>query len=271
MKKQKIGVWDIVIFAVVCIVFLISLHKVITLTLEYRAAWKEYRALEQYVQIIEPSDKNITDTVQDTEEISETAPDKISGITEEICNTEAAQTSEMQQEELVVQYYEGFIDIAVDFDALTAINPDLCGWLYVPAVAVSYPIVLGTDNDYYLTHTFQKTANKSGAIFLDAGTQTPFEEENTVIHGHNMKDGSMFGRLKKLYHDKRVYAGEPYFYIYTKEKTYKYLIFDRYVTANASEAYLISKEAPVVTLSTCYGDVDAAQWLVVQGLLVDEK
>lgn len=244
------------LLTVVCIIFLLSLYKVITLTRQYRTAWKEYRALEQYAQVIESSDKSTADIVQDTEDV---------------CVTEFIQTSEKQQEEIVVQYYDGFVDIVVDFEALEALNAEVAGWLYVPSVEISYPIVQGTDNDYYLTHTFQKTENKSGAIFLDAGTLMPFEEENTVIHGHNMKDGSMFGRLKRFYQDKRIYARDPYFYVYTKEKTYKYLILDTYVTADASEAYQRFAQAKLVTLSTCYGSVDAEQWLVVQGILVQEK
>lgn len=260
MKRRKIRFLDILFLTVVCVIFLFSLYKVVTLTLEYKTARAEYEDLRQYAaepvwEEMQVSKKEQAEPSKDTTE-----------------QTEAAKAQEQEaQEEITIQYYEGFADVRVDFDALEALNEEVRGWLYIPSVDISYPIVLGEDNDYYLTHTFQRTENKSGAVFLDAGTLAPFEEDNTVIHGHNMKDGSMFGRLKRLYQDKRTYAAEPYFYIYTREKTYKYLIFDTYVTAEASQAYQCTAEEKLVTLSTCYGRADAEQWLIVQGILTAQK
>ena len=65
------------------------------------------------------------------------------------------------------------------------------GWIYVPKTEVNYPIVQTKDNDYYLHHNFYKEANPGGCIFIASENKNPFNEQNTTIHGHHMKDGSM--------------------------------------------------------------------------------
>ena len=89
--------------------------------------------------------------------------------------------------------------VQVDFEALKKINPQVTGWLYIPDSRISYPIVQGEDNDYYLKHTFERKKNFTGAIFLDALCQPDFGSDNSIIYGHNLKSGEMFGFLKKYY------------------------------------------------------------------------
>ena len=78
---------------------------------------------------------------------------------------------------------------------LTAINPDYIGWLTLEGTEISYPIVQ-RDKDYYLKHDFEQKVNSHGAIFLDGDCDVEFPV--WLIHGHHMKDGTMFGGLKYL-------------------------------------------------------------------------
>ena len=282
MNKKRFSKLELLLFIIVFIIFLYSLYQVITITMEYKAGRDEYTALESFAQVEE--EPEVPAVAEPTEEKKET-----------ITETEA--TTESAEEEIVMRYHDGFVNRAVDFASLEAINSDFEAWLYVPGASISYPMVLGSDNDYYLTHTFKHEENKAGAIFLDQVTVNPFEDYNTIVHGHNMKDGSMFGRLKTFYNDTKAYANNPYFYVYTPEKTYKYLIFSYYVTKDTSGTYVIPntedalkeykaqvlsnatykdvegipESAPIVTLSTCYGANYTEYRLVVHGILVATK
>jgi len=85
----------------------------------------------------------------------------------------------------------------IDFDALKAINPDIVGWLYCAGTPINYPLVQGSDNDYYLHHLYNRKPNKSGCLFIDFANVPDFTDHNTVIYGHNMKSGAMFAVLEK--------------------------------------------------------------------------
>jgi len=80
---------------------------------------------------------------------------------------------------------------------MSSINPDYVGWIRVEGTGVDYPMVQGADNEKYLNITFTGVRNPSGAIFLDSRTIGGFSGF-TLVHGHNMRDGSMFGGLYHL-------------------------------------------------------------------------
>ena len=88
------------------------------------------------------------------------------------------------------------------FLSLRRINKDVAGWLTIGKI-VDLP-VMQRDNVYYLTHDFYKHASASGTLFLDENFSFNAPSENLLIHGHNMRDGSMFGRLHK-------YSSKPFF------------------------------------------------------------
>ncbi len=183
--------------------------------------------------------------------------------------------------------------IVVDFATLQAENPDVVGWLYVEALGISYPVVQGTDNEYYLHMTYQKTYNFAGTIFIDHANSRDFKDLNTIVYGHNMKDGSMFGILKRFVTE-NAYAASPYFWMLTPDKNYKYEIFSAYTAEVGSLTYtLFSKPGKeytsfleqmkanseiatqaepqkfdkIMTLSTCTGN--SATRFVVQGIQLD--
>lgn len=80
--------------------------------------------------------------------------------------------------------------------ALRNQNAQVVAWLDIPNTEIQYPVVQGKNNEYYLTHTFSKKRNESGAIFLDYRNTSDLSDFNPVIYGHNMRDGSMFHQLR---------------------------------------------------------------------------
>lgn len=110
--------------------------------------------------------------------------------------------------------------LTIDFEALLAENPDTVAWIDFPGQDVSYPIVQSEDNSHYLEYSFEGIKSAYGAIFLDYRNQGLMNDGNTVIYGHNMKNGSMFGFLKK-YREQDYYEKYPYFDIYTPGQAYR--------------------------------------------------
>lgn len=123
----------------------------------------------------------------------------------------------------------------IDFQTLQDENEDICGWLEVPGLEISYPVVQGEDNAYYLKRTFRKEHNGAGSIFMDMRNDRDLTDRNTILYGHNMKNGSMFGKLKQ-YRDEEVLKENPVFYYYTPGQVFQCQIIScRTVKAQESE------------------------------------
>ena len=181
----------------------------------------------------------------------------------------------------------------IDFEALLARNSDVKGWIDIPDTKVSYPIVQGETNDTYIHSDIDKKEFRAGSIFIASENKNPFTDLNTVIYGHNMKNGSMFGKLKQMYESEK-YKDSKYLWICTPNGKYRYEIFsmqyakvgsDVYTLFSAHdeqfEAYVkkmakqskvdmkalgLGKDDYVVTLSTCTSDesvrfVVQARWV----------
>ena len=88
--------------------------------------------------------------------------------------------------------------LEVDFDELLAKNSDTVGWIQVKGTNINYPIVQTTNNDYYLTHAFDKTTNDAGWVFMDYRNDAVNFNQNTIIYAHSRYKGTMFGSLKKI-------------------------------------------------------------------------
>lgn len=130
---------------------------------------------------------------------------------------------------------------SVNFKKLREINPDVIGWIYIGGANVNYPIVEGKNNDYYLHRDYRKKNLFAGSIFADYRNSRDFSDWNTVIYGHNMNNGSMFGRLSRL-SKKSVYSSDPYIWIYTPQGTYCYEISAVFQTDSGSYVYTIFKK-----------------------------
>lgn len=189
---------------------------------------------------------------------------------------------------------DGYLQI--DFEGLQAVNPDVIGWIDIPGLSISYPVVQGTDNAYYLHHLFTGEYNSSGSIFADWHNQPDFADPNTIVYGHNMKNGSMFGTLSH-YQDQALWEASSYFYLYVPGKVLKYQIFSCYAGYVGSEAYTytfpekadfqaflkqirsyagydtgveVVETDRVVTLSTCVSSRRDYRY-IVHGKLTEEK
>lgn len=111
---------------------------------------------------------------------------------------ESVQKSAAEQaitEEEALQVYLNQGQKQYNHTGLIAVNSDYIGWLDIPETSISYPVVKSHDNVEYLTQSFEGNKRSSGAIFVDANIHDIKKTKNLVIHGHNMKSGSMFAML----------------------------------------------------------------------------
>lgn len=116
--------------------------------------------------------------------------------------------------------------VQLDFDRLHQLNKDIKGWIEIEKLNINYPILQANDNEYYLKRDYNKQKNISGSIFLDY-RNNEFEDKNTVLYGHNMKNGSMFGNLKKIINQD--VKGDLTVCIESKNEILKYKIFSCYI------------------------------------------
>lgn len=129
----------------------------------------------------------------------------------------------------------------VDFASLQAAAPNAVAWIQVSGIdVIDYPVVQYQDDSYYLTHSWDGQSSRYGAIFLEAQNASDLSDDYTLIYGHNMRDGSMFGSLKK-------YAEESFFQenggiitIYLPTETRTYQIFSvRYAAPDDANTYTL--------------------------------
>lgn len=176
----------------------------------------------------------------------------------------------------------------INLEALRAVNPDVVGWILIPDTEISYPLMQGQDNDYYLNHTWEGEENIVGSIFLEHRNFSDLSDFNTIVYGHNMNDGTMFAGIRQ-YTEQEFWEAHPYVYILSDKGVYRYEIFSSYLAATDSETYGLSflsqrtresflemaKENSVIetgieplttdrvlTLSTCSGGSYANRWVI---------
>lgn len=132
--------------------------------------------------------------------------------------------------------------ITVDFEALKAVNEDVIGWIYCEDTVIDYPVLRGSDNDYYLHHTYDRKSGVSGSIFVDTNNRPGFVDSNTVIYGHHMKNKSMFATISN-WAEQEYYEEHPVMWLLTPEQDYKIVLFSEYTTSAYSDTYVMYPEA----------------------------
>ena len=124
---------------------------------------------------------------------------------------------------------------------LRKLNEDVVAWIWIPDTVVNYPVMQGEDNNFYLEHTWNREENAVGSIFLEWQNAADFSEFNTIVYGHNMKNGSMFHLL--LDYQKEGFLQEhPYVYLLTDNGVYRYEVFSAYQAEITSDTYQIGMQ-----------------------------
>ncbi len=118
----------------------------------------------------------------------------------------------------------------VTFASLKKSNKDFKAWLAVPGAKISLPVVQTTNNDKYLNTGFNGKWLSGGTAFIDYLNKAPFSDMNTVIYGHNMRDGSMFGSIKN-YKSLETFKKNPLIYVYTENQNYVYKIYSVFLSS----------------------------------------
>lgn len=116
-------------------------------------------------------------------------------------------------------------DLPVNIAEIQKEMPDVYGWIEIPGTKVNYPVVQREDDNlYYLDRTPEGSSNIEGSIFSEDYNRRDFTDPVTVLYGHNMKNGDMFGELH-LFEDKSFFDANRDLYIYLKDKKLTYRIF----------------------------------------------
>lgn len=251
-------------------------------------AGKEQGGLSQIAEAIPGTEDNLTEEAQP---IVDSNGDPLPYVPE----IEAQVAKEEEQQEVQVGMSEAEMDTLldnatretetetlIDFATLQKTNKDVYAWIEVPGTVISYPILQHpTDNTHYLNYNLDGTYGYPGCIYTENFNNKEFTDPNTVIYGHNMKNGSMFAGLHK-FEDSGFFDEHKEVIIYTPEKTLLYTIFaaytydDRHIMRSFNfgdpavyEQYLkdifarrdmsanirtdmeVTKEDKIITLATC--------------------
>ena len=127
-------------------------------------------------------------------------------------------------------------DVEIELDKLREKYPDVRAWLYSKGTIINYPVAQGKGNDWYLHHMLDGKWNGAGTLFIDENNDRPFEDFLTIIYGHHMRDGSMFGSLVK-YRDEEYYQKHKKLRLYTPEQKYDLIVIGVCTIPATSEMY----------------------------------
>lgn len=194
------------------------------------------------------------------------------------------------------------VEIPIDFDALHETNPDIYAWIQIDGTNINYPILQSaTDDGYYLDYTVDRRYGLPGSIYTEGSVNTKeFTEFNTLIYGHDMRDGSMFQNLHN-YSDETFMDEHRTVIIYTPEKKLTYQVFaavvydDRHIMHSfdfsveaGRQAFLdsiemnrdfgnivkndveVTTDSRIITMSTCMTGQDDKRF-IVGAVLVNEE
>ena len=258
MKKRRFK-WKnilILLFIIFCLTFLIlSIKDVINWKLDSKKIEQQVEKIEDIVIVEEVTESENTEIIKQTDEISETDP------------------------------YWDYINqslINVNFEELKKINSNTKGWLQVNGTNINYPFVQVNDNKYYLTHSFDKSYNGTGWVFLDYRNNINELSKNTIIYAHGRLDKTMFGSLKNILKNGWLNNTENYIVkLSTEKENTLWQVFSVYhipttsdyikVSFNSNEEFTswynlllnrsaynfntnVSENDSILTLSTCYNN-----------------
>lgn len=266
------------------LIFMVVIISSIIVGINYYQQYVDKNKID--AQIIEL--ESIINDAQEFKTIDDNIPD-----IEYIDNSEETTTTTKRKSNYVSAYYTNYEQV---FDTLLKKNADTVGWLKINNTKINYPVVQSDANSYYLNRDFNKKKNSMGWIFMDYRNNPVDLDKNTIIYGHNIKQGIMFGTIKNMmnssWYNK---AQNQVFEFNTPTKSMKWQIFSMY-KINATEDYLknefatneeylefinmirgrsiknfnveVNENSKILTLSTCFSHSTRH---VVHAVLIEEK
>lgn len=271
IKKIKLTWKNIILILIFLILFItlnISIYNIIKWKLDSNKTNEEINTIQENTNIEEVKDNKGTEIIKQAEKISKENP------------------------------YWDYIKmnmIDVNFDNLKKINSDVVGWIKVNGTYINYPFVQSKDNKYYLTHSFNKSYNNAGWVFLDYRNNN-INNRNTIIYAHGRTDKTMFGTLRKVLNNGWINNANNYvikistekenslwqiFSIYHIPTTNDYLQtefkdereYQRFLNilknrSNHNFNTSITSNDTILTLSTCYND---SEKMVVHAKLIKKQ
>lgn len=184
----------------------------------------------------------------------------------------------------------------IDLEALRAFNADVVGWITIPGTIVSYPLMQGKNDQYYLTHNWKREYSSNGSVYLECTAGRDLTNFHTIVYGHHMRNGTMFTCLEN-YDGENYWREHPSIYIVLDEVIYRYDIFsarevsvsdiiyqfdidkdhleEEFLRYCTDQSVLDTGLTPglddrILTLSTCTSDLRKAYRWVVHGMLAEE-
>lgn len=258
----------ILIFLILFITLNISIYNIIKWKLDSNKTNEEINTIQENANIEEVQDNKGTEIIKQAEKIPKENP------------------------------YWDYIKmnmIDVNFDNLKKINSDVVGWIKINGTNINYPFVQSKDNKYYLTHSFSKSYNNAGWVFLDYRNNN-INNRNTIIYAHGRTDKTMFGTLRKVLNNGWINNTNNYvikistekenslwqiFSIYHIPTTNDYLQtefkdereYQRFLNilknrSNHNFNTSITSNNTILTLSTCYND---SEKMVVHAKLIKKQ
>lgn len=258
----------ILIFLILFITLNISIYNIIKWKLDSKKTNEEINTIQENTNIEEVQDNKGTEIIKQAEKIPKENP------------------------------YWDYIKmnmIDINFDNLKKINSDVVGWIKVNGTNINYPFVQSKDNKYYLTHSFNKSYNNAGWVFLDYRNNN-INNRNTIIYAHGRTDKTMFGTLRKVLNNGWINNTNNYVIkISTEKENSLWQIFSIYHIPTTND-YLktefkdereyqsflnilknrsnhnfntsITSNDTILTLSTCYND---SEKMVVHAKLIKKQ
>ncbi len=271
IKKIKLKWKNIILILIFLILFItlnISIYNIIKWKLDSNKTNEEINTIQENTNIEEVKDNKGTEIIKQAKKIPKENP------------------------------YWDYIKmnmIDVNFDNLKKINSDVVGWIKVNGTNINYPFVQSKDNKYYLTHSFNKSYNNAGWVFLDYRNNN-INNRNTIIYAHGRTDKTMFGTLRKVLNNGWINNANNYvikistekenslwqiFSIYHIPTTNDYLQtefkdereYQRFLNilknrSNHNFNTSITSNDTILTLSTCYND---SEKMVVHAKLIKKQ
>lgn len=206
----------------------------------------------------------------------------------------------VSKDQMEVSREEVPVEIPVDFAELKEQNEDIYAWIRIADTVVDYPVVQHpSDDSYYLEYTVDHKKGLPGSLYTESLNAKDFSDYNTVIYGHNMKNGTMFGDLSR-YKDAEYMKAHNQIQVYTPEHIYTYQIFAAVTYSNChllkvydftaessrtrfleslsevrnlssyiDDSVSVTAQDRILTLSTCTGRND--ERFLVEAVLIDEQ